>query len=111
MRKDALKIYVRIYGELKKLVSFRLNLSGFTETIAYLGQTIKDYIEGIGIPHTEVSLILVNSIPVKPDYRLSNEDRISIYPHFKNIDLSDEILFNSYTNFSFCPFSRGFFAA
>ncbi len=93
MRKDALRVYLRICGELKRLVRLNLNTSGFTETIAYLGQSIKDYIEGIGIPHTEVSLILVNGCPVKPDYRLSNEDRISIYPHFKNIDLPDEILF------------------
>ncbi len=93
MRKDALRIYLRIYGELKRLAKPKLNTSGFTETIAYLGQSIKDYIEGIGIPHTEVFLVLVNDCPVKSDYRLSNEDRISVYPHFKNIDLQDEILF------------------
>lgn len=50
--------------------------------------TVKDAIEAIGIPHVEVDLILVNSESVTFDYRLQNNDRISVYPVFESIDIS-----------------------
>lgn len=50
--------------------------------------SVKDAIEAIGIPHTEVDLILVNGDPVGFNYQLSENDRISVYPVFESLDIS-----------------------
>ena len=42
----------------------------------------------IGVPHTEVDLILVNGVSVGFDYRIKNEDFVSVYPVFEALDVS-----------------------
>ena len=49
--------------------------------------TVKDIIESFGVPHTEVDLILVNSISVEFDYHLAPGDHISVYPKFESFDI------------------------
>lgn len=49
---------------------------------------IKDAIEALGPPHTEIDLILVNSQPVGFEYALRDGDRVSVYPRFGNVDIS-----------------------
>jgi uncharacterized protein with PIN domain len=49
---------------------------------------IKDTIESIGIPHTEVDLILVNSKSVDFSYQLKTGDSVSVYPVFESLDIS-----------------------
>lgn len=51
--------------------------------------SIKDCIESIGVPHTEVDLILVNGTSVDFSYILSDQDRISVCPVFELLDISD----------------------
>ena len=41
---------------------------------------IKDPIETIGVPHSEIDLILVDDKPVTFDYLLQNGDRVLVYP-------------------------------
>ena len=50
--------------------------------------SIKHIIEAMGIPHTEVDLILVNGEPVDFSRRLNNGDLVSIYPVFESFDIS-----------------------
>ena len=50
--------------------------------------SIKDAIEAIGVPHTEVDLILVNGASVGFDYQLQEGDRVSVYPVFESLDIS-----------------------
>jgi len=50
--------------------------------------SIKDAIEAIGVPHTEVDLILVNGRSVGFDYHLESEDRVSVYPTFESLDIT-----------------------
>jgi len=50
--------------------------------------SVKDAIEGIGVPHTEVDLILVNSQPVGFNYIVKNNDFVSVYPVFENFEIS-----------------------
>jgi uncharacterized protein with PIN domain len=45
--------------------------------------SIKDAIEAIGIPHVEVNLIQVNNQVVDFNYRLKNNDIVSVYPVLK----------------------------
>ena len=49
--------------------------------------SVKDAVEAAGIPHTEVDLILVNGESVTFDYRLQQEDRVSVYPVFESFDI------------------------
>lgn len=50
--------------------------------------SVKDAIEAIGIPHSEVDLILVNGKSVTFSHRLSENDNISVYPVFEILDIS-----------------------
>lgn len=49
---------------------------------------IKDPIEVLGVPHTEVALIVVNGLAVGFDYQLRPGDRVAVYPVFKRLTLS-----------------------
>jgi uncharacterized protein with PIN domain len=46
-------------------------------------------IESLGVPHTEVALMLVNGAPVDFAYHVLDGDRISVYPPFEHVDLPD----------------------
>lgn len=49
---------------------------------------IKDPIEAIGIPHTEVELVVVNGTSVGFDYRLRDGDRVAVFPVFESFDIT-----------------------
>jgi hypothetical protein len=49
---------------------------------------VKDLIEAIGVPHTEVDLILANGQSVGFDYAVRDGDRISVYPVFESLDIT-----------------------
>src|SRR3954452_13283013 len=50
--------------------------------------SVKDAIEALGVPHTEVELILVNGQPVPFAHRLAGGERVSVYPVFESLDVS-----------------------
>ena len=50
--------------------------------------SVKDMIEALGVPHTEVDLILANDESVDFSYRIQDGDKISVYPVFESIDIS-----------------------
>ena len=61
------------------------------QSIAYRfgGQpAIKDPIEVLGVPHSEVDLILVNGESMGFDYKLQDGDRVAVYPVFESFDIS-----------------------
>ncbi len=51
-------------------------------------QTVKHLIESLGIPHTEVDLILANGKSVDFLYIPEEDDLISVYPVFESFDIS-----------------------
>jgi uncharacterized protein with PIN domain len=51
------------------------------------GQTVKHLIEALGVPHTEIDLILVNGMPADLAYQVQDGDRVSVYPFFESIDI------------------------
>lgn len=78
--------FFRFYEELndflpadKRKVQFRYAFSG--------NPAIKDAVEAIGVPHTEVDLILVNGGSVDFSYHLNHGDRVSVYPVFESFDI------------------------
>ena len=50
--------------------------------------SVKDTIEGLGVPHPEVDLILVNGESVGFDYLVQEGDRVSVYPQFTGLDVA-----------------------
>jgi uncharacterized protein with PIN domain len=53
------------------------------------GCTVKAIIEDLGVPHTEVDLILANGQSVGFEYRLNDADLISVYPVFEAWDIGE----------------------
>ena len=50
--------------------------------------TVKHAIEALGVPHTEVELILVNGESVGFGHPLRAGDRVAVYPRFESFDVS-----------------------
>ena len=81
-------IYIRFYEELNDLLPDEKKKIRFEHH--YLDRTsVKDLIESLGIPHTEIDLILVNGKSVGFDYIINDEDDISVYPVFESFDIKD----------------------
>jgi len=49
--------------------------------------SVKDRIESLGVPHTEVDLILVDGEPVPFSHRLTGGERVAVYPMFERFEL------------------------
>lgn len=54
----------------------------------FVPASVKDIIESLGVPHTEVDLILVNGKSSDFTRLIKNGDRVSVYPVFESIDIS-----------------------
>lgn len=66
------------WGRLRQLVSPAADGSIIYR---FHGQpAIKDSVEALGVPHTEVDLLLVAGRSVAFDYRLQDADRVAVYP-------------------------------
>jgi len=50
---------------------------------------VGDLISSLGVAHTQVDLILVNGESVDFSRRVKNGDRISVYPVFESLDISE----------------------
>jgi hypothetical protein len=51
--------------------------------------SVKDMIESLGVPHSEIDMILVNGRSVDFNHLVQDGDDISVYPVFESIDISD----------------------
>ena len=50
--------------------------------------TVKDAIEALGVPHTEVDVVLVNGCSVGFAHHLQHGDRVAVYPVFESLDIT-----------------------
>ena len=80
-------VHIRFYAELGDLLPPEQRFRDVERTL-FRGQTVKDLVESMGVPHTEVDLILVNGEPVRFTHRLQDGDRISVYPVFEGLDIA-----------------------
>lgn len=79
--------WLRFYAELNDLLPADRRQVDFACDFSP-GTTVKHLIESLGVPHTEVDLILVNGQPVDFSYQLQDGDRASVYPVFEALDIS-----------------------
>ena len=79
--------YFRFYAELNDFLPPEKRQRTFTHSFE-LSPSVKDMIEALGVPHTEVDLILVNGQSVDFSYLVRDDDRISVYPVFEALDIT-----------------------
>jgi uncharacterized protein len=60
------------------------------EKAFFTSSTVKDMIEGFGVPHTEIDLIVANGQSVNFSYLVQPGDRIAVYPTFESFDIARE---------------------
>ena len=77
----------RFYGNLIDLLTLP-DESGVVVRTFDDSPSVKDQIEACGVPHTEVDLLLVNGVSVGFDHRITDGDRVSVYPHFWELDVA-----------------------
>jgi uncharacterized protein len=77
----------RFYAELNDFLPQAKKQTAFEHSLAPR-TSVKDAIESLGVPHTEVDLIIVNGISVELSYRVQDGDRISVYPVFEALDIA-----------------------
>ena len=77
----------RFYEELNDFLAPALRKSEFP--YAFTGTpSVKDAIEAIGVPHTEVDLVLVDGESVDFTRRLRGGERVAVYPVFERLDIA-----------------------
>lgn len=81
------ELTLRFYEELNDFLPLERQKSTFSLHL-YRKASIKDVIESLGVPHTEVELILVNSRSVDFSYKVRDRDQISVYPVFESFNIT-----------------------
>ncbi len=87
---NMLTILLRFYEELNDFLVPEKRKLCFSHTIMQT-TTVKDLVESLGVPHTEIDLILVNGKSVDFSYLIQHHDYISVYPTFETLDISELI--------------------
>jgi uncharacterized protein with PIN domain len=77
----------RFYAELNDFLPPGRRAVDFAVSF-HVSAPVRDLIESLGPPHTEVDLILANGESVDFSYLVQDGDRISVYPVFESLDLS-----------------------
>ena len=77
----------RFYEELNDFLLPERRKRAFLYTCAERA-SVKNAIESLGVPHTEVEVILVNGASVDFAYLVQDSDRIAVYPKFESMDIT-----------------------
>jgi uncharacterized protein with PIN domain len=77
----------RFYAELNDFLSPDYRRRTFAVRCAP-ASTVKHVIEALGVPHTEVDLIMINGESARFDQRLREGDHVAVYPPFGTFDIT-----------------------
>jgi uncharacterized protein len=80
----------RFYAELNDHIAPHLRFKPIVKEF-YVSGPAKDMIESLGVPHTEVELIVVNGRSVDFSYEVRDGDRVAVYPMFEALDVRAEL--------------------
>ncbi len=83
------QLNLRFYQELNDFLAVDQRETRFNVELKS-PRSVKDLIESIGVPHTEVDLIIVNGESVGFNYVVKEGDHISVYPVFTSQLISEE---------------------
>jgi hypothetical protein len=79
-------VEVRAYAELNDFLSPDARGTTLARSVRP-HQTVKDIVEALGIPHTEIDLVVVDGEPVGFDHRPHPGARLAVYPMFERVDI------------------------
>jgi len=82
-----MKVYLRFYAELNDLLPPPRRAGCIVHSLE-TPASVKDVIEALGVPHTEVDLVLVNGESVEFSWLVHDGDRVGVYPVFRSIDIT-----------------------
>src|SRR5439155_3036937 len=77
----------RFYAELNDFLPAETRMKPVARRFDVSG-SVKDFIEGFGVPHTEVDLVLVNGASADFSRVVQDGDYVSVYPVFESLDVS-----------------------
>jgi len=77
----------RFYEELNDFLPEGRRKRDFTVEVDR-ARSVKEAIESVGVPHTEVDLILVDGHSVGFDHLLRGGERVAVYPMFEALDIT-----------------------
>lgn len=73
------RAYFRFYEELQELLPAELREAAIPGEFNG-SQSVKHLIESLGVPHTEIGKLFVNSKPVDISYQVQDGDRVEVWP-------------------------------
>lgn len=85
----------RFYEELNDFLEPARRYSDI-ECVCARAATTKHMIEALGVPHTEVELVLVNGVSSGFDRLLEQGDRVAVYPRFETFDITPLVRLREY---------------
>jgi uncharacterized protein with PIN domain/sulfur carrier protein ThiS len=80
-------VELRFYAELNDFLRDARKQTRFKHVLNRR-TSVKDLIESLGVPHTEVEVILANGKSVDFSYIVKDKDDLSIYPMFESVDVT-----------------------
>jgi uncharacterized protein with PIN domain/sulfur carrier protein ThiS len=86
VRVPLIRVSFRFYAELNDFLPPDRRYRATEHRVAP-SDTVKHIIESLGVPHTEVDLILVNGESVPFSHQLNDGDYVSVFPVFESVDI------------------------
>jgi len=77
----------RFYEELNDFLAPEHRKTAFPVPIDR-GRSVKDAVESVGVPHTEVDLVVVDGVSVAFEHVLRGGERVAVYPVFERFDIA-----------------------
>ncbi len=81
------KAQLRFFGPLNDLLKPSFRFRAF-ELSTLERRSVKDAVEALGVPHTEIDLITVDGESAGFDHLIAADETICIYPHFSSLDIT-----------------------
>jgi uncharacterized protein len=82
-----LRVSIRAYAELNDFLPSSNRYHEFSRRLRF-ATTVKDLLEGAGIPHPEIALLLVDDEPKSFEFLIERTCRVTAYPAFRWLTLS-----------------------
>jgi uncharacterized protein with PIN domain len=83
-------VSLRVFGHLNDFLPYARRRQTFTLQVEGT-PSVKDLIESVGVPHTEIDVIAANGVSVDFAYLVREDDHIEVFPLFSEITISPVI--------------------
>lgn len=83
-------VSLHVFGHLNDFLPYARRQQSFTVRVDGT-PSVKDLIESVGVPHTEIDMIVVNGASVDFAYLAHEDDHIDVFPLFTESDISPVI--------------------